>query len=107
MAIADMYDALTSRRVYKEPVQHEQAVEIMTECAAGSFDPRIFSAFLRVADEFKKVSLKLTESNPKATTRNTDSEPLLSLPLLPISGCNRFKNTGLHFASGSGLFWET
>jgi HD-GYP domain-containing protein (c-di-GMP phosphodiesterase class II)/CHASE2 domain-containing sensor protein len=68
MAIADMYDALTSRRVYKEPVLHEQAVQIMTECAPTSFDPHIFGTFLRIADEFKKVSLKFAEQVPNEPT---------------------------------------
>jgi hypothetical protein len=56
MAIADMYDALTSRRIYKAPIRHEEAVRIMTDCAASSFDPQIFSTFLSIADQFKAVS---------------------------------------------------
>jgi putative two-component system response regulator len=56
MAIADMYDALTSRRIYKAPILHEEAVRIMTDCAASSFDPQIFSTFLSIAHQFKEVS---------------------------------------------------
>jgi adenylate cyclase len=56
MAIADMYDALTSRRAYKAPIAHEEAVRIMTDCAPGSFDPQIFSTFLSIAEQFKEVS---------------------------------------------------
>lgn len=59
MAIADMYDALTSRREYKEPVSHEQAIQVMRDCAPGSFDPQIFKRFLAIADKFKNVSRNL------------------------------------------------
>lgn len=59
MAIADMYDALTSKRVYKEPVSHEQAIQVMVDCAPGSFDPQIFKTFLTIADKFRNVSRNL------------------------------------------------
>lgn len=58
MAIVDTYDALTSKRVYKAPIRHEEAVRIMTDSAQSSFDPQIFSTFLSIADRFKEVSQK-------------------------------------------------
>ncbi|MFZ6688493.1 HD domain-containing phosphohydrolase [Undibacterium sp. SXout11W] len=52
MAVADVYDALISRRVYKPAMTHEQAVEIMLEGRGSHFDPDILDAFLQVQSEF-------------------------------------------------------
>lgn len=46
MAVADVYDALTSKRVYKKSMSHEKAVAIITESAGTQFDPSVVNAFL-------------------------------------------------------------
>lgn len=46
MAIADVYDALRSRRCYKDAVSHEAAVGILQEGRGSHFDPRVVDAFL-------------------------------------------------------------
>ena len=51
MAIADVYDALTSKRQYKEAFSHEKAVQIMAEEAGSHFDPKLIEIFLRIADK--------------------------------------------------------
>ncbi|MDR3090424.1 MAG: response regulator [Desulfobulbaceae bacterium] len=51
MAIADVYDALTSKRQYKEAFSHEKAVKIMSEEAGSHFDPNLIKVFLRIADK--------------------------------------------------------
>jgi putative two-component system response regulator len=56
MAIADVYDALISRRVYKPAFPHEKAVEIIREGRDKHFDPDMTDAFLEVADEFKEIA---------------------------------------------------
>ncbi|MDD3213558.1 MAG: two-component system response regulator [Eubacteriales bacterium] len=56
MAIADVYDALTSARVYKPAFPHQKAVEIIVEESGKHFDPEIVEAFLSVKDEFEKIS---------------------------------------------------
>jgi putative two-component system response regulator len=53
MAVADVYDALTSVRPYKKAFSHEEAVRIITEGSGTQFDPALVDAFLRVADRFK------------------------------------------------------
>jgi putative two-component system response regulator len=60
MAIADVYDALVSARPYKQPYDHEQAVEIMTKDAGTHFDPLLIETFLSVADEFKMLNMNLS-----------------------------------------------
>jgi putative two-component system response regulator len=48
MAIADVYDALISKRPYKEPFPHENALRIMWESRGSQFDPVILEAFVAV-----------------------------------------------------------
>jgi HD-GYP domain-containing protein (c-di-GMP phosphodiesterase class II) len=45
MAVADVYDALVSKRCYKEPMSFEQAAKIMRENMGTQFDPNMASAF--------------------------------------------------------------
>jgi putative two-component system response regulator len=56
MAVADVYDALISRRVYKEPYSHEKSVEIMQQGRGRHFDPDVFDAFLALQDEFQQIA---------------------------------------------------
>jgi putative two-component system response regulator len=49
---------LTSRRVYKEAMPHEQALAIMLEGRGKHFDPDVIDAFLEVTDEFKVISFR-------------------------------------------------
>jgi len=63
MAVADVYDALISRRVYKEPFPHEKAVMIIKEGAGKHFDPDIVDAFLDVADQFNDISMKFVDAS--------------------------------------------
>jgi CHASE2 domain-containing sensor protein len=62
MALADSYDALTSRRVYKAPLPHEKAVEIITEEKGTHFDPEVVEAFLEAQEDFRQIALKYADS---------------------------------------------
>jgi len=53
MAVADVYDALTSVRPYKEAFSHEEAVRIIKEGSGTQFDPSLVDVFIRVAEKFK------------------------------------------------------
>lgn len=63
MAVADVYDALISRRVYKAPMSHEKAVEIITEGKGQHFDPDMVDAFLELEAEFIKIALTYADSD--------------------------------------------
>ncbi len=52
MAVADVYDALVSKRVYKEAYSREKAEDIIINQSKGQFDPRIIEAFKEVRNEF-------------------------------------------------------
>jgi putative two-component system response regulator len=55
MAIVDVYDALVSRRPYKEPYTDEEATRIISMDAGKHFDPKIVEVFLKVEDKIKAV----------------------------------------------------
>ena len=56
MALADVYDALISRRVYKDPMPHEQAVAIIREGRGTHFDPDVADAFLALQEQFSTIA---------------------------------------------------
>lgn len=57
-ALADVYDALTSARPYKEPYPHEKAVEIISSESGAHFDPYLVEVFLRHEKDFAKFTQK-------------------------------------------------
>ena len=61
MAIADVYDALISKRVYKPPFPHGKAVAIIAEGRGKHFDPDMVDAFLVVSDRFKDIALEFAD----------------------------------------------
>ncbi len=60
VAIADVYDALRSKRVYKDGFSHEKAVEIIMHEREKSFDPDLIDIFLSVNQDFKEVFDRLS-----------------------------------------------
>lgn len=61
MAIADVYDALTSRRPYKEPFSHKKAMSIILEGAGTHFDPMLVKVFIENQDAIQAISEKYKE----------------------------------------------
>jgi adenylate cyclase len=62
MALADSYDALTSKRVYKSRIPHEKAVEIIVEEKGSHFDPEVVDAFLEIQENFRQIALKYADA---------------------------------------------
>jgi len=63
MSIADVYDALISRRVYKPPFTHSKALEIILSGSGKQFDPDIVEVFAEFSEGFRKVALFNSESD--------------------------------------------
>ena len=63
MAVADVYDALISRRVYKEGMPHEKAVGIIQEGTGSHFDPDIVEAFLAIQEEFREIAARYVDTD--------------------------------------------
>ncbi len=55
VALADVYDALTTKRFYKEAYSHDKAKNMIIELKGKHFDPEIVNAFLGVQDTFNRV----------------------------------------------------
>ena len=56
MAIADVYDALVNRRVYKEEFSYAKTYEIMKEGRGTHFDPLLVDAFFEIKEEFREIA---------------------------------------------------
>lgn len=54
VALADVYDALTSKRVYKDAFSHEKALEMITGGECGAFNPFLMECFLDIADDIQE-----------------------------------------------------
>lgn len=63
MAVADVYDALISKRIYKPPIPHSKAVQIIRKGRSTHFDPDITDAFLAQEDNVRQVALKFADCN--------------------------------------------
>jgi len=63
MAVADVYDALISRRVYKSGMPHEKAVGIIAEGRGTHFDPDIVDAFMALQQQFQDVARRYADSD--------------------------------------------
>ncbi|OEZ80429.1 cyclic di-GMP phosphodiesterase response regulator RpfG [Janthinobacterium sp. HH104] len=63
MAVADVYDALISRRVYKEGMPHEKAVQIIAEGRGSHFDPDVCDAFLANLPAFQQIAARYADSD--------------------------------------------
>ena len=61
MALADVYDALISKRVYKPPFPHAKAVQIIQEGRGTHFDPDVVEAFLALEDTFRNIALTFAD----------------------------------------------
>ncbi len=64
MAVADVYDALISERVYKAAFTHEAAVEIIRDGRASHFDPDMVDAFLVLSEEFRRIAQRFADGEP-------------------------------------------
>ncbi len=58
VAVADVYDALRSRRVYKDSMSHERARQIINEGRATQFDPEVVDVFNQCSERFEAISQK-------------------------------------------------
>jgi putative two-component system response regulator len=80
MAVADVYDALISRRVYKEGMPHEKAVSIIKEGRGSHFDPDIVDAFLDLQNEFRAIAARFADSDQDMAEKARQLEVLKGSP---------------------------
>ena len=76
MAVADVYDALISRRIYKEGMPHAQAVGIIAQGRGSHFDPDIADAFVALRDEFYAIAQRFADSDDDLAQKKATQERL-------------------------------
>src|SRR5207302_2004345 len=69
LCIADVYDALTSRRSYKPPIPHDKAMVIMREEAGRQFDPELFATFDELMKSPQGLAMARTSPDSRASGR--------------------------------------
>ena len=75
VAVADVYDALSSKRVYKEAYPHEKCVTAIHQLAGRQFDPGIVEAWLPIAARFAEVSQRYRATPSEPATQRGVSDP--------------------------------
>ncbi len=79
VAIADVFDALISRRPYKDPYPFERAIEIMTEESGRHFDPRLLEVFLGLSGRIREIAEALADE--QANSGSEVAPVLANVPL--------------------------
>lgn len=72
MALADVYDALISKRIYKPPFSHTKSVDIIRQGIGTQFDPEIVEAFLEINEEFKNIARMFADSQEELDVLEKD-----------------------------------
>lgn len=62
MAVADVYDALISKRVYKPAFSHEQALDVMKKGRGTHFDPDVLDAFFAIQERFAEIAAEFADA---------------------------------------------
>ncbi|MCG8489221.1 MAG: hypothetical protein MI756_17250, partial [Chromatiales bacterium] len=83
MAVADVYDALISKRVYKPAFSHDKAKSIIIEGRGGHFDPDVVDAFIAVEHEFQQIAVDFSDQS--YTSGSSGANEVLSETLTPAS----------------------
>lgn len=78
VALADVYDALRSRRPYKEPMSHEKACSIISEGRGSHFDPEIVDVFFDIEEHFRDLSARYEDATCERHAGLASPEPILT-----------------------------
>jgi putative two-component system response regulator len=76
MAVADVYDALISRRVYKNSMPHDKAISIIQEGRGSHFDPDMVDAFLAIQDEIQSIAARYADTDADMDVKRKQFELL-------------------------------
>src|SRR5204862_1717518 len=108
VAVADCFDALTSRRQYRKAEERRQALSIIQAAAGRGYDPAIVRIFTRTLGLFPIGSLvRLTSGETGIVVRNHDrllSRPVVRLLLDGGGGPAQDREVDLSEASPDGVF---
>jgi putative two-component system response regulator len=85
MSVADVYDALISKRVYKDGMPHEKAVAIILEGRATQFDPDAVDTFAEIAEEFHAIATRFGDSDHALKEKAEGLEQALGRAAAPVA----------------------
>jgi PAS domain S-box-containing protein len=74
LAIADVYDALTTERTYKKAYAHSSALETMKRDKGKHFSPKIFDVFLEISDQINKIRESFSDNSDISIQKNIQNE---------------------------------
>jgi adenylate cyclase len=77
MAVADIYDALISRRCYKAPFSHAHSTQLMRDMRGTTFDPAVLDAFFRVEHAIVRIASDFKDEEVKIVGPNLLGTPVL------------------------------
>ena len=69
VTVADVYDALSSKRVYKEAFPHEECVRLIREGSGTQFDPELVQIFLSIEADFAEIARRFAAANKAAADK--------------------------------------
>jgi response regulator RpfG family c-di-GMP phosphodiesterase len=74
VALADVYDALTSKRFYKEAYRHEEARDMIHGLRGSHFDPDVVDAFITLEKHFRQICSDLQDEEVDSTKEHAQLE---------------------------------
>jgi putative two-component system response regulator len=81
MAVADVYDALISRRIYKQPFSQQKSIDIMRDGRGSHFDPDILDTFLEHTEEFRTISEQFADHDAEIAAAVARHSQALGVPV--------------------------
>ena len=75
VSIADVYDACSTKRVYKDAFSHERCVEIIREGSGTQFDPSLVEVWLTIEPRFAEIARQYHGARPPETRPQNDPPP--------------------------------
>ena len=79
MAVADVYDALICRRIYKKSAPHAQAVQIIVVGRGTHFDPDLVDAFCAIAQDFQTIAERFADSDEDLQLKAATLESMVAI----------------------------
>lgn len=96
-AVVDVFDALTSKRPYKEPYSFDRAMSILHEGSGSHFEPKLVEAFSKIAGEIYAQLRNAPEAEVEHTFKSMASEYFFSSSSLAQFLKNKVDLSGIHY----------
>jgi putative two-component system response regulator len=78
VTVADVYDALSSKRVYKDAFPHDECVRLIREGAGTQFDPDLVRVFLSIEAEFAAIAVRFASAAESRDAENSSIGDVMS-----------------------------